>query len=248
MLSLFDLILAETLDADLAAWLMAEVSQGRSFLIGARPGGAGKTTLMCALANLVPADTELVAATEEAVREGLGDGDGNGAPTPMLRDRAPERRCYLGHEIGQGSYYCYLWDGALRDYLSLSQRGHQLATNLHADNLDDAREQICEMNEAPEAHFRAFHILLFLHVRGGVLRPQRTVDQVYAGDGVGPHRLVYSRRDGTRDYERLCDGARLAQCRQFFADYLYSADRSLATVRRLFLDTAISRDPAPIGD
>ena len=101
MLSIFDLLEAETLDLDLAAYLMARISRGASFMVGAVPGGAGKTTVMCALLNFVPADVQLAAATPEAVQRA--------ANREMSR-----RTCFVCHEIGSGSYYAYLWSDALR--------------------------------------------------------------------------------------------------------------------------------------
>ena len=44
MLSVVDLIEAETLSAELAAYCLAAVGQGASFMVGALPGGAGKTS------------------------------------------------------------------------------------------------------------------------------------------------------------------------------------------------------------
>ena len=67
MLSVFDLITAKTLDLDLAAYLMARISKGSSFMVGSVPGGAGKTTVMCALLNFLPIDLPIVAATDQAV-------------------------------------------------------------------------------------------------------------------------------------------------------------------------------------
>ena len=49
MLSVVDLIDAGTISVDLAAYSLAAISQGASFLVGAMPGGAGKTTVMGAL-------------------------------------------------------------------------------------------------------------------------------------------------------------------------------------------------------
>ena len=46
MLSLVDLIAAGTVDLPLAAYLAAAMRSGASLLLGARPGGAGKTTVM----------------------------------------------------------------------------------------------------------------------------------------------------------------------------------------------------------
>ena len=63
MLSIFDLLAAETLHLDLATYLMARISRGASFMVGAVPGGAGTTTVMCALLNFVPSETSLIAAT-----------------------------------------------------------------------------------------------------------------------------------------------------------------------------------------
>jgi len=42
--SLVDLIKLDTVNLELAAWLMSHVSQGASFIVGSGPGGIGKTT------------------------------------------------------------------------------------------------------------------------------------------------------------------------------------------------------------
>ena len=52
-LSIVDLIQAGTLSVEMAACAMRAMHQGASLLTGARPGGAGKTTLMAAI--LLPA-------------------------------------------------------------------------------------------------------------------------------------------------------------------------------------------------
>ncbi|NLX42680.1 MAG: hypothetical protein GXY79_04280, partial [Chloroflexi bacterium] len=62
MLSIVDLLLAETLTLPQAAWLAAQVLGGRSFLVGARPGGAGKTTVMGALLGLLPRNEPVLLA------------------------------------------------------------------------------------------------------------------------------------------------------------------------------------------
>ena len=171
MLSIFDLIDAGTLDLDLAAYLMARISRGASFMVGARPGGLGKTTVMCALLNLIPADVEVVAATPEAVRS-------------AARDESLPRSCYVCHEIGSGPYFAYLWDADLRAYCSLAGMGHLLATNLHADDIDDAQEQVCAQNLVPISHFNALHLLVFLRMDRGLCTTRRRIDKVYASDGI----------------------------------------------------------------
>ena len=69
MLSIVDLVEGGTLTRDLAAYALATIGAGASFMVGARPGGAGKTTVMSALLNLVPRPVMLVTAENEAVIE-----------------------------------------------------------------------------------------------------------------------------------------------------------------------------------
>ena len=59
MLSLVDLIQAGSVDLPLAAYLAAAMRCGASLLVGARPGGAGKTAVMCALLNFLPDRTAI---------------------------------------------------------------------------------------------------------------------------------------------------------------------------------------------
>jgi len=215
MLSVLDLLDADTLGLDLAAYLMARISRGASFLVGAVPGGAGKTTVMCALLNLLPKDVVLEAATAEAVRR-AGHAEEAG------------KRCYVCHEIGSGPYFAYLWDRDLRDYCALADKGHVLATNLHADDLDEAHAQICVQNRAPEAHFRHFALMLFLHVGGGYTRRSRRVETVYAAEGAGPHRLVY---DAGRGVQPSLESAWERRCRDFLEEEFRSGRREIEAVR-----------------
>ena len=60
MLSLVDLLDAGSVDLPLAAYLAAAMRGGASLLVGARPGGAGKTAVMCALLNWIPDHTIIV--------------------------------------------------------------------------------------------------------------------------------------------------------------------------------------------
>lgn len=223
MLSVLDLLDAGTLDLDLAAYLMEQIMRGASFMVGAGPGGAGKTTVMCALLNFVPADVELVAATAQTVRN-------------AARGGGAARRCFICHEIGSGPYFAYLWGRDLRDYCSLIGQGHILATNLHADDLDETRGQVCLENGVPEAHFNRFDLLIYLLVTGGFSRTQRRIEKVYASDSREPHALVYSARSGPSPDRH---GPRQRQCRAFLEEELRSHRRTIEEVRRstlTFLD------------
>jgi len=59
-LSIVDLIEAGTLSIEMAACGMRAVANGASLLTGARPGGAGKTTLMATFLNLLPPGVRIV--------------------------------------------------------------------------------------------------------------------------------------------------------------------------------------------
>lgn len=182
MLSIADLIEAETVSRDMAAYCLAAIGNGASFLVGAVPGGAGKTTVMGAMLNLVPPDVQLAVADGMA---GIERGANSSSP----------RCCYICHEIGSGAYYSYLWGRELRAYFGLPKAGHMLATNLHADTYEQACGQICEDNGVPEASLRQMNLMLFLSVGLG---NRRRIEEVWQSDGQNPHQRVFPAEPATR--------------------------------------------------
>jgi len=183
MLSIVDLMDAGTISPDLAAYLLAAIGNGASFMVGALPGGAGKTTVMGALLNFVPPTVQLAAADGAAAIAA-----GAAAPDPTY--------CYICHEIGAGPYYAYLWGSDLRAYFELPAAGHMLATNLHADTYAQARDQVCGHNGVSAEAWRRMNLMLFLSVRRTGLSVSRLVEEVWASDGASDHRRIYT-ADGT---------------------------------------------------
>jgi hypothetical protein len=179
MLSIVDLIEAGTMSRELAAYSLAAIGNGASFMVGALPGGAGKTTVMGALLNFVPRDVSLTAAdSESTIACGLAE-----------RSR---RRCYVCHEIGAGHYYAYLWGKALRVYFTLPAAGHMMATNLHADTFEQARRQVCEENGVDALAFRRMNLIYFLALRRSASGVSRQIAAVWESDGKSEHRQVFS--------------------------------------------------------
>lgn len=218
MLSVFDLLAAKTLDLDLAAYLMARISRGASLIVGSVPGGAGKTTVMCALLNFVPIDVPLIAATPQAVNK--------------ASKKSTSRACYICHEIGSGPYFAYLWLDALRAYCELSQDGHMLATNLHADDLEEAREQVCNDNNIRQELFNKFELFIFLRIEGTYLKTNRRIEKVYSSDGLSGHELVF---DATRNNNIvpnsnnfIADSDYVIACR----DFLKQMDPGIRTIEQ----------------
>ena len=230
MLSLVDLIEAGTVDLPLAGYLMAAVQNGTSFLVGALPGGAGKTTVMAALLNVLPPHVPIVPTDTTAVLE-------SGLDQP-----APPRRCYVCHEIGSGSYYAYLWGADARRLFRLPQTGHIVATNLHADTFDQCHAQLCNDNGVPDADFQQCGLMLFLAVVGSWSRVQRRVSAVHQSRDGQAHRLVY-RWDVDRDrFEALdllpTDPGTPApeQCTAFLRDLLKRGQRTIRQVREALVE------------
>lgn len=224
MLSVVDLLEAGTLAPRLAAYLLAAVGKGASFLVGAVPGGAGKTTVMGALLNFVPASVALRPADgPEAIRQGL-------------RTPAPPA-CYICHEIGDGPYYAYLWGDDLRRYFMLPGAGHMLATNLHADTFSQARHQICGQNGVPAAALRKMNLMLFLEVRGAFGRAARRIVSAWESDGAAEHVCLFQagRPGPGNGCSRLVSEAEIATARGQLDAILDSGARTIEDVRTRLL-------------
>jgi len=171
MLSLIDLIDAGTLDLPAAAYLAAMMRSGASLLVGANPGSAGKTTIMAALLNLLPDHTTIKAVDSQTVlRTALADAD-YGAT------------CYVAHEISPARYYAYIWDSEARLFFRLGAEGHIIASNLHADTLEETREQLCSENGVEPAHLAAVTLKLYIRMDRCRWDVDRRVSHVYEGDG-----------------------------------------------------------------
>ncbi len=179
MLSLVDLLEAGTVDLPLAGYLAAAMRQGSSLLAGAVPGGAGKTTVMAALLNWLPDGVVLRPA------------DGAMAPAGE-----PSSVCCVAHEIGRGPYFAYVWGQQARDFFALTRRGYLVATNLHADTLEQTRQQLGGENGVPAADLERVHLKVYLRAeRGPGWSYRRAVSAVWENDGSGD-RLIWT---GERD-------------------------------------------------
>ena len=186
MLSLVDLIDAATLDLPLAAYLAAAMRGGASLLVGARPGGAGKTAVMCALLNLTPNRTVIRPVGHPSVLDAAQHDDDPGAT------------CYLAHEIGAGNWYAYIWGKEARAFFRLAVQGHIIASNLHADTLKQTHDQLCGENGVDRVHLDAVALKVYLRMARGKGRSvHRWVSHVYESDGAADRLLWTGEGDGT---------------------------------------------------
>jgi hypothetical protein len=230
MLSLVDLIEAGTVDLPLAAYLAAAMRAGASLLVGARPGGAGKTAVMCALLNFLPDDTLIRAVDSRAV---LAVGQ---------RDDEPGRTCYLAHEISSASYYyAYVWGNEARSFFSLVADGHVIASNLHADTLEETRDQLCRENGVAPAHLDAVTLKVYLQVKRGVgWSMRRWVGTVYESAGGGDRLLWSGETGGTFVRHHPVESAVVSEeqeteCAEFLAGLQRQGLRHIEDVRQALL-------------
>jgi len=130
-LSIVDLIQAGTISVEMTAYAMRAMETGASLLMAARPGSAGKTTLMAAILNFLPPEVPIVTIdSARVIRAGLGH-------------PAAESACYLAHEIGSGDWYGYIWGRDVADFFSLIDGNRRIASCLHADTLEELTGILC---------------------------------------------------------------------------------------------------------
>ncbi len=165
MLSVVDLIEAGTLSRSSCAWLLEHIVDGGSLLVGARPGGAGKTTIMSALLTMLPEGTRMHLTNPNTGWE-----------------RAAPGECVVAYEISPGAYDAYVWGDDVRKLTELGRTGVRIVSNLHADTLDEAREQVVRECGASDEGFGAFSVFVPIRCGRGLDRVPR-VERLDVWDG-----------------------------------------------------------------
>jgi energy-coupling factor transporter ATP-binding protein EcfA2 len=119
--SLRNLLLDETIDLWSAAHVWAALARRQSLAVVAGPSGVGKTTLLTALSDLLPAETRRVYLR------------GCFENFAFLSDPCidPERTALLVNEISP-HLPVYLWGAGVAEVLRAAQRGFVLLASAHA--------------------------------------------------------------------------------------------------------------------
>jgi len=228
-LSIVDLVEAGTMSAELCAFLLAAVRSGASFITGAVPGGAGKSTVLANLLAFLPPGEELVCVSSPSV---LAD---------ARKDGRAQGRCFLPHEIGAGPHYGYLWGPAVADWVGLDRLGARIASCIHSDTLDGMRHTLLSPPlSVPPAELGRVRLALFLRVgrsRGGTVH--RVAQVHYARPGTSAHELVYAWDADTDRIEQAADlglpEAALSSARDTIDRVLREGVRDFAQVRQRLL-------------
>jgi hypothetical protein len=249
-LSIVDLIEDGTLSVEMAAYGLRAMAGGASLLTGARPGGAGKTTLMATFLHFLPPGVPIVTTDRSQV---IAD---------ALDAPADEPACYLAHEIGSGHWYAYIWGRDVADFFSLIEGargdrgeaisvlrntetgrpafGRRVASCLHADTLPELTAILTsdELGVSKE-QLAAVDLILFMHVRRTLRGLQRRVATFYEADDQGGHRLLYEwvpDDDAFRPATEIPDRHGLAPYTEFVQRLVDEGEADCRAVRRKVLD------------
>jgi len=171
-LSIIDLLNANTLSVEMAAHLFCIMAHGASFLTAAKPGNAGKTTLMACILMFLPPDIQIVTVSEPAVIYGASPNNDN------------EKECYLCHEIGSGPWYGYLWGKDVGEFFKLIDKNLSVASCIHADTLDEMQDILFsgELNVA-EKDFSKLDLILFMNLERNGWEHTRRISAFYEATG-----------------------------------------------------------------
>lgn len=222
-LSAVDLIDAGTLDVEMAACAMRAMSEGASLLTAARPGGAGKSTLMASILAFLPPEVPIVTVDHPGVVAGA------------YRQADEEPNCYIAHEIGSGRYYGYLWGHDVADFLELIDGPRRIASSLHADTLEELAAILCSrpLGVGHESLGRV-GLILFMHVGRLHRGYRRRVATFHEADGTGQHRLLFqwdATSDSFRQLAEPRDADQLEPYRRFIQELVDQREADFQAVR-----------------
>ncbi len=172
LITLTDLVANRTISAEMGATLAAAAEERRSLLFVAIPRMAGKSTVMQAVLQYVPAGTPLHHVSTAA---------GHGLGIPARGDGG-----YLVvAEISPAGFADYLWDADARTVFAALDRGFSVVTALHAGGVEEAFEVLTEQNRVPEAQAARIDFVVYIRSIGPWSRPsRRVVAAIVEADGV----------------------------------------------------------------
>ena len=138
-----------TLSAEMAATLWAAVEEQRSFVVTAIPRFAGKSTVSNALLNLAPAGVPIHRLSGEE------------AEMAQLKEAATGGYLVVG-EFSQAPVATYIWGAPVRRVFDTLTAGYSLAVALHAPDLQETFDVICQGNGVSDEDASRIGFVLYI--------------------------------------------------------------------------------------
>jgi hypothetical protein len=185
------LLRADALDAKLAAFLTLAIEARRSLIVVAEPHEAGKTTLLTALLDFLPAGTRPIYLRGWYERF-------------AFLDTVPAAEAYLLCNEISSHLPTYMWGRGVRRVFEAAARGYPLATTMHASSADEAFAQLRSYPlELPEDALSAIDLVITLevgYINNKLARRVARVERVTAGATLhdGPRVTTLARREPLR--------------------------------------------------
>jgi hypothetical protein len=218
MLSLVDLVDAETLPLDMAALLAWMAAHGGSALTAAGPGGVGKTTLLGGFLAFLPMQTEIVTVDSAAV---------------LRRQGPPGRECLLIHEINNAPYFGYIWGPEIALFMRMIGKGRCVAATLHASSYRELRKKL---TGAPlgvaSKNLDRVDLVAVMEIRGGA----RRVTEIWLGEAREGHRQIMGFDQSQDAFWTETDDSLHRSLSQRFGVKLPAVAESLVSYRELISD------------
>jgi hypothetical protein len=238
-LSIVDLIRANTLSLDMAAYSMYAIANGASFLTAARPGNAGKTTLLACLLTLLPPGIKIISVNSPNI---VTDAH------KIMDGEEPSKFCFTPHEISGGRIYGYLWGKHVGQLIHLTKDGCRVASCIHADMLSEMHNiMVSGELDVSEEDFNRLGLIMFIKIERELTGYRRRVLNFYESYG-DRHNLVFTWDSNTDTFkQRDIDYKSLAQkygkpeeqvvedlkrCRSFIESLMNSGKTDFTWVRQ----------------
>jgi hypothetical protein len=252
-LSIVDSINSHTIDIDIAAFCLYAISNGSSFLTSARPGNAGKTTLMACLLTFLTPGVRIITIDNPSVVT-----DTHSA----LSGKNIDDLCVLCHEIGRGHVHGYIWGEYVGQLFNLLNCGCRIASCIHADTLDEMHGTLVSSElGVSENDFAQLDLILFIKLMPEGTGYKRRVSALYEGNvDSGKHNLLFTWDEQSDSFIKHGDSFllkkiakkhgksdnqvadELQQCKSFIEELVNSSVTDFRQVRREVIGMIESQD------
>jgi hypothetical protein len=185
-LSIVELISRGALDEQVAAFLWIALERHASLIVAATPQEAGKTTMLTALLDFLPPETERIYLRGWYERFEF-----------LNEDRDPSRTYLLSNEISS-HLPIYMWGRGVRKMFEAVGAGYGLAATVHASDASEILRMLAHYPlEVPESLLTGIDLVLTMSFRPGVKNPVRRVMrlEVIEDDGGKPAPRTLANRE-----------------------------------------------------